>query len=214
MNQIFNPNNLFFRSLSRMVDLVGLSLLATVFSLPVITLVPVFSALYFAMYQILRQKADNGFTQFFRSLRMNWRQSLPLGLIWAAVGLLLFTGEQTAVILANQQGGGMVVFAVAYRVALVLPCGLCCWTAALLARFVMPAGQLWTTAVQLTVKHLPTTVVMALVMAAAAWLCLNFFPLVLLVPAAALGLLTPLCERVFARYLPEEAEPDEEEEEY
>ena len=43
---IFDPENGFFRTLSRMVDVVGLSLLWVVLSLPLVTFGPACAALY------------------------------------------------------------------------------------------------------------------------------------------------------------------------
>ena len=44
---IFNPENLFFRMLSGGVDVVGLSLLWVLFSIPVVTAGPAAAALYY-----------------------------------------------------------------------------------------------------------------------------------------------------------------------
>ena len=45
MNGLFSPNNLFFRALSWMVDIVGISLLWAILSLPVVTILPAGAAL-------------------------------------------------------------------------------------------------------------------------------------------------------------------------
>ena len=46
MNQIFNPENFFWKCFDKMADVVGLSLLWFMCSLPVVTIGPAWAALY------------------------------------------------------------------------------------------------------------------------------------------------------------------------
>ena len=62
----FHPDNIIFRALARLVDLVGLSLLWAVCSIPLVTLVPATAALYHALYRVFRKKdEDRSFRLFF-----------------------------------------------------------------------------------------------------------------------------------------------------
>ena len=82
MNGLFSPNNLFFRSLSWMVDIIGISFLWLLLSLPVITAVPAAAALYHTCALCVRRGEDGAFGRFLRSFRQNLRQgcilSVPL----------------------------------------------------------------------------------------------------------------------------------------
>lgn len=86
---IFDPENGFFRTLSRMVDVVGLSLLWVVLSLPLVTFGPACAALYHTVTHCVVRQGDSTYLTFFRSFRANLRVGIPAGLLVLAAGALL-----------------------------------------------------------------------------------------------------------------------------
>ena len=70
---IFDPENGFFRTLSRMVDVVGLSLLWVALSLPLVTFGPACAALYHTVTHCVACQGDSTYLTFFRSFRANLR---------------------------------------------------------------------------------------------------------------------------------------------
>ena len=103
---IFDPENGFFRTLSRMVDVVGLSLLWVVLSLPLVTFGPACAALYHTVTHCVVRQGDSTYLTFFRSFRANLRVGIPAGLLVLAAGALLLQGYQIMVLAANSVGGG------------------------------------------------------------------------------------------------------------
>lgn len=87
--QIFNPENLFFRILARGVDLVGLSLLWILLCMPVITIGPASAALYFTVVKVFRHKKDEAFKTYLRAFFGNLKQGIPLTVICIPVGIFL-----------------------------------------------------------------------------------------------------------------------------
>ena len=87
---MFNPDSLFWRLISRCVDIVGLSLLWAALSLPIITCGPASAALYYTVVKCFRQGDRDTFHTYWDSFKENLKQGLLLSLI-AAV-LLLFLG--------------------------------------------------------------------------------------------------------------------------
>ena len=107
----FHPDNIIFRALARLVDLVGLSLLWAVCSIPLVTLVPATAALYHALYRVFRKKdEDRSFRLFFRSLRENLRQGVPASLICLGAAWALYILYQWMYYFALLDSDGVVLF--------------------------------------------------------------------------------------------------------
>lgn len=204
MNSLFNPNNLFFRALSWAVDIVGISFLWLLLSLPLVTLVPASAALYQTCALCVRRGENGAFTRFFRSFLGNLRQGCILSLPLLLLGALLFLGQYVMAAAAGEVGGYATALYGVYSVALFLPLGAACWLSPLLGRFAFRSGELWRTAFLLALGHLPTTVLVVLLTAGGALACFLCVPLALLVPVLLTILLSFPMERVFRKHMPEE----------
>ena len=104
------------------------------------------------------------------------------------------------------------VLYIAQYFVLMLPAGVLCWLCPLLGRFEYRVRDLFGTALRLTVLHLPSTVVMVLLTAQTAVLCLQYWWPALFMPAVTTLLVSLFTERVFQKYAPElapEEDPDE-----
>ena len=103
----------------------------------------------------------------------------------------------------TRTGGLLYVLYVAQYFALILPAGVLCRLFPLLGRFDRKVRDLFRTAFQLTVVHLPSTVVIVLLTAQSAVFCIRYWWPVLFMPAAAMLLISLFTERVFQKYSPE-----------
>ena len=202
MNQIFDPDNLWWRFVSRCVDVVGLSVFWAILCLPVVTIGPVTSALYYTVVKCFRQNEKGTFGVFYRAFRENLKQGALATLICLPVAAALAFGY--AVMRANWGSDAGAVMFVAYDVALVIPAGIVCWLFPLLGRFTFRLRDAFRTAAMLSLRHLPSTVVVVLltlelgVFTAERWWPVVFAP-------ALCALLTSLFfERAFPKYLSEE----------
>lgn len=85
-----------------------------------------------------------------------------------------------------------------------------CWAFPLLSRFQMGLGHLLVTSFQVTLRHLPQTLLLILLLFVTVWTTAGFFPLAVFTPALNALLASMPAERVIRRYLPEK-EPEGEE---
>ena len=194
---IFDPENGFFRTLSRMVDVVGLSLLWVALSLPLVKFGPACAALYHTVTHCVVSRA-------------NLRVGIPAGLLVLAAGALLLQGYQIMVLAANSVGGGALAMYGCYCAALIVPAGVSCWAFPLLSRFQMGLGHLLVTSFQVTLRHLPQTLLQIQILFVTVWATVGFVPLAVFTPALNALLASLPAERVIRRYLPEK-EPEGEE---
>lgn len=206
MNQIFNPDNFFWRCFGKMADVVGLSLLWFLCSLPVITIPAASTALYDCAARCVRGEELTVYSRFFRTFKREFKLVTPAGLIWGGAVLLLMTGSR--ILAAASQGSQLLAtLAVMYYVLMVIPAGMLCWLFPLASRYQLTFRELNRTAIQLWLAHLPSTAVMAALLA----LCVDI-TVQLLLPVCCLPCLLALAhslfvERAFKKHMPEEEPP-------
>ena len=214
MEEFFNPEKGIWAWLSTLVDLCGLSILWIFLCLPVVTILPATAALYYAVVTCVRRRDSGAFKSYLRSFRDNLRPGLTAGLAAILAALLLYGGHAIVRWYGTRLGGLAYVLYVAYYFALMLPAGVLCWLSPLLGRFECRGGRLFRTALQLTVAHLPSTVVVVLLTAQAAVFCLERWWPVVFLPTVATLLVSLFTERIFLKHSPElaakEQAPEEE----
>lgn len=205
---IFDPNNVIFRTISRMVDIVGLSLLWTFLCSLILPAGAATAALYHTVVRAFREGDDSVFLRYFKSLRENAKLGTLAGLICTAVGFMLVLGFE--IMYAHRATGGQAFAYAVYYVAMLLPLGVACYLFPLLGRFTFTLKGLFTTALHLSLAHLPTTVIVVLLVLEGGVFMLGhiwsfaFFPVVLM------WLLSLFLERVFQVHMPKDPEEKEE----
>ena len=202
--QIFDPENGLFSTISKIMDIIGLSVVWLIFCLPVVTIGPASAALYYSVVKCVRRGEDHPYRNFWNSFRANWRQGALLTVLCLPVGAFLYWEHGALRSLAS--GGNRVLLAVyvVTTILLFLPIGFLCWIIPLLSRFESSLGGLLWSALQLTFRALPSTLVLALLLflsltgTAALWFFLPF----LLTPALTALLASFLVERVLKKITP------------
>ena len=204
MNRIFDPDNSLWKIFSKVFDFFGLSCMWLLSSMFVITVGPASIACYDACAHCLGKGEDNLAGRFFRTLKRELVPGILLTLVWGAVFFVLWTGLQ----IIGQMGVSMLT--VVYALTLAVPLGALCWIIPLQSRFVYKFGQLHKMALFFTLRHLPHTLaILALALGNVA-LCSRFPLLVIVTPGIMVYLQSLFIEKVFAPYMPEEAEAGEE----
>lgn len=206
---IFNPQNRFWQTLDHFADLLILSLLWLVCSLPLVTAGAASAALYDAVARCVRGGEPMPWKRFWQT----FRRELPCaalvtvvwgGLLWLLVWALGWIWAAAAA--GNAAAPLVLVFCL---VLLVLPVGAACWMFPLLSRFTFRPVGLMLTALRLAVGCLPRTVGLVLIVGVSALLVRMLLIPVVILPGAAAWLFAALLEPVFRRYQPEDAGPEE-----
>lgn len=195
MRSAFNPESLVWKPLGYLGDLVMLSLLWTVFSIPVVTLGPASAALYDAAVHSIRRKEETVLARFFSTFKRELKQGIISTLIMAAAAAVLL-GVPLFLLRAR---GGAYLLAVMLVLAFFLLCVLC-WLWPVLSRFEMGLGALLNTSVRLAFGHILRSAAMAVLWAAAIYAGLRFVAPFFVCPALAALLSSYLIEPVFRRY--------------
>lgn len=208
ISRIFDPENGFFSTLSRLVDIVGLSLFWALLCIPVVTAGPATAALYYTVEKAFLEGRDNTFTLFFKSLWSNLKKGVLCTLIFIPIALVLYLPRFWCEQILAAQGAGIVltVYAFLLDAVTLAAVALFFWLFALLGRFEFTIGQLFSTAARLLIIHLPTTLLLLALLLAVIWAVTRLLILILILPTLWMIVAVRLLERAFKKHMPQEEE--------
>ena len=195
---VFRPYGLVWTILNTITDILGLSLLWLLCSLPLVTIAPATTALYDAVVHGIRYKEGGAYRRFFRTFRAEWKTDIPVTLLWAAV--LAVLGYVLAVLLVMAgQDSRFTVYAGAYFGLLLLPLGCACWSVTIQSRFTFSFWNLTKTALRMTLGKLPRSFCMAAATVGLAWFTLHYPIWAFAAPACLVLLWSVFTEPVFTK---------------
>ena len=197
MRKGFNPESLIWKPLGYLGDLVMLSLLWTVFSVPLVTIGPASAALYDAAVHGLRREDDALLARFFSTFRRELKEGVLSTLLWAAIALALDLALWAAV-----------TYDPFFRSILPLPVilgfvlaffllGVQCWLWPTLSRFTLDLRTLTITSLRLSFGHILRSAAMAILWGAAIYAGVRYVAPLFVCPGLAAFLCTYLIEPVF-----------------
>ena len=200
----FNPESPFFRFTGRVLDIVVLSVLWLVCSLPIVTIGPASAALYYSCAKCLRHQEPGPYRNFFSAFRQNLKTGIGATVVLLLLAVLLGAGY---CFLAGAAGSGSPVWGavrVMYLVLLVIPVSVAACAFPLLSRFTYTVGALLSNSLRMTFRHLPRMVAAGALTATVVALTVLFWycGVILLTPALCALLSTFLLEPVFRKYTP------------
>ncbi len=205
-------NGKFYFIISKVTDLVILNVLYLLFCIPVVTIGAATTALYYVALKMTKNTESYIFRSFKKSFLENFRQATVIWLIFLCLGAFLALDYR--IVLTNPTPA---LQALAYVLGLiaVLASFLFLYTFPVLSRFDNPIGITLQNALLMALRHLPYTLVMlfiSVVPLAALFLfsplmLLRLFPVYLLFGFALPAFLNSFFfEKIFEKYMPEEAE--------
>lgn len=201
MGGFFNPESPFWAPFGKLVDIVCLSLLWVVCSLPIVTLGPATAALYDSVSRCVRGGQSGPYARFFRTFQANWKVGIPAGLLVICAGWGLFQLHHALYLRALGRGLWYGVYFFFWVVALVVIGGLGYLLPAL-SRFELNLPQLLGNCARLALGRLPYTLLTGVILVVSLILFYDF-PLLsafFLPCLSALAASLPL-ERVFRPFM-------------
>lgn len=216
MKGIFNAENPFFHFIGIIFDILILSLMWLLCCLPVVTLGPATSALYYSCAKCLRYGEPGPYKSYWLSFRTNLATGSVLTLIFFPFVLLLGFGGAYLYLTAVQVGGSWTVLFAAYMVLTLLPLSIMLCAFCLISRFTYKLGDLLKDSFRATVQNLPRLALTAIMAGVIFWLTslLWNYGLPIFAPGIIAYLATYLLEPMLHRYTPDydpedEREPEE-----
>ena len=203
MNFEFQPSNgkrsLVIRSMEKLLMLLVLNYLWVLCSAPLITLIPASAALCYAVSKTVRRGRGALFQSFFSSLKINLKQGVILSLVVLCVFGLLFVD---LVFLYRRSAGNYSVLYLLILLLAVIPTALALpYLAPCLARYEGTVAGHMKNALMLSLRHLPWSLLMALLLYASVCAVLFFPDLLFIIPSFIALAIVRITDWIFRRYL-------------
>lgn len=208
MGNLFNPDAFLWRWCSRILDMMILSIFWFFCSIPIVTAGAASTALYDAAVHGIRQDEAGTYARFFRTFRRELKTASLATLLWGgAAAALLWSGQFIGT--AIQEPAPVLAAATVFVILLFFVLGVMSWLFPLLSRFEFSFRALNRTARQFLIVHLPSSVLLVLLLTVSAWCCLRFLFPVCFLPCVEALLASLLVEKAFRKHLPQEPEESE-----
>lgn len=160
MSDFFSLDNPVMRFLTKLFDVMYLSILWVLFSMPIITIGASTTAMYYTSVKVIRRDRGYVFKEFFKSFKMNFVQA-TIGWVIVVGGTVLFYSNMKFAYGLEGDMGTLLTVLYAFMGVFILGCGA--YLFPVLSRFTMKMGQLFKTSVFLFFKHFPRSVMMLVV---------------------------------------------------
>jgi uncharacterized membrane protein YesL len=209
MGNLFNMDNGFFSFLSKACDILFLSVVWALCCIPIITIGPANTALYYATVKVIRRERGYLFREFFKSFRLNFKRAAIVGVVLTIIfTILIFDLISTWATLGGSSTTSSVFFGIYVAITFLILC-FSLYVFPVLSRFDMNIKQLIKAASFMSMRHLPSTIGMAIVTLASIVGVLFIPILIFILPAASTLLNSLLMERVLKKYMPKEESSEE-----
>ncbi len=162
MERFFNMDNKFFSAMSRVADLIILNILCLVCCIPVITIGPSLTALFYVTLKMVRNEESYIVKGFFQSFRQNLKQGIIINVIMLAVAAVLYVDFR---FVSSVDAAFSKVMYVLLMVTLLFYLMVFLYIYPLLAKFVNTVKNTFINALLMAIRHLPYTLLIAAVTA-------------------------------------------------
>lgn len=208
MNNLTQRENPMLYWFSKIGDFFVLSILWLLLCLPVVTFIPACIALFDSVAHCIHGTEDGCVSRFFRTLKSELLRGMALSVLWCAIGFLLVWGYNILYQMGKEDPA-MAAYSLVYLISMLIPLGVLTWLIPVESRFEHSFFGLFKAAVVYSISHLPTTVLLLVILAVAVVLVLLLPVLGVLIPAIAVTVQCWFVERVFKKYIPQEEEEDD-----
>ena len=162
MNTIFNMEGPIFTIINKIADVVILSVLWVLFSLPIVTIGAATTALYHATHKVIMKSEGYVFGTFFKSFKANLKQSIFLTLLFVLLGIFAFVCYNFSSSLPKGNMIGYLYYGIMILVIFLMLI-LVTYGFAVLSRFYMKTMDIMKAAIALAVTRIGCTLLLALI---------------------------------------------------
>lgn len=156
MGNLFNVNNVFFRFMGKLFDVVALNIVFIIVCIPIVTIGPAISALYYASVKSIRRDRSYPIKEFFKGFKRDFKQSFIVGLIMVIAGIILYIDVKFSVDFIQNSFIYMryIYFIIAAVLAFIM-----IYIYPLISRFSLKLSGLFKLSFYLSIRHFLTTIV-------------------------------------------------------
>lgn len=203
MDRIFKMDGPFFRFMNKVGNMILVTLLWIAGCLPVITIGTSTTALYYTSVKVNRKGCGYVAQEFWRSYKLNLKKGIALTAGLLAVTAILVFNRIYVHGMTDAMGASLVVI---YNFMLAAVLSLMMYLFPVLSRFTLGIKGLLKLSIYMTVRHLPTTILLDIIFALTCCLIWLIPPLALILPGVVCYGESYLIERVLRKHMPKPEE--------
>lgn len=197
---MFKYDSPLMTGLRKFLNLLLVSAVWLLCSLPVVTAGASASAFYHTIEKYMKYDVGYALPEFFQSFRQNFRAATKCWLILLAAFLVCF-GDIAAIRAVTEPGAGWGNLVILFEILLVLLCVYTVWVIACVSRFHNTTGEYLKNGAILAIGNLPVSLAVLFYLLLAALVVWLIPVTVLVMPGVALWLSSYLMEKVFQKIL-------------
>lgn len=202
MNSIFNINNGLFTFLSKICDCFLLSIVWIILCIPIITIGPATTAMYYTAVKVIRRERGYLMREFFKSFRMNFKRAAIIGISLTIILILLILDLRISnAFIKGSARFGYVMFGI-YMAIIFFVLSFTIYVFPVLSRFEMNMKQLIRAALLMPIKHILHTIGMLIITVVAVIAFLSMPFLIVILPTTYTLIISLIMERVLKKYMP------------
>ncbi len=200
--RLFEGGTGFYYYTGKLCDLILVSILWLLGSIPVLTAGASFTSLYATVSRCIRQDIGTLWAEFWRVYRRDLKKSIPLWLLFA--GALFLLTLNAGIIWKTSDGLFRLFFFMFYLLCIALVIAALCYAFPALSRFDMSIGWLLKLSFCMVFRHLPVTILLLILVAAGYLLVLAWLWTALFVPGVIACAVSWLVDPLLKKYEREE----------
>lgn len=203
MSNLFNMDSPIFSILSKICDMLFISIAYIFLCMPIITIGPATTALYYTVVKVIRRERGYVFKEFFKSFKLNFKRSAIMGVLLTIIFVILgFDLVYAYGLTAPDSTQGSLLMGVFIGITF-LVVSFSIFVFPILSRFDMTIKQLIKAAIFMSMRHIHFTILMILVNALAVVIVYFFFAFIFIAPATVVLVNSLMMELIFKKYMPE-----------
>jgi len=191
------------QGINKIINCAYLSILWLIFSLPIITVGASTTALYYTTNKVLRNNRGYVFQQFWHSFKTSFKQSTIMWLIYLVIALILYYDGEIMLLLTEKSNFGTMAN-LFFKAMMILISIWMIYVLTYIARFEAPLKTVAKNAAFMAIRHLPKTLLIALIFAVAVFAVWFMYILIIIVPTLAAWAISYFMEKTFELYMSDE----------
>lgn len=202
MGSIFSLEGGFFSGMGKIFDVMLVSLLWAVCCIPIITIGPATTALYYCVVKTIRRERGYVAKEFFHSFKVNFKQGTIVGLIFTVLAVVMSFNFY----IVRQMNGtlGNILFGIYIALSLFIMV-TAIYAFPNLSRFTLTLKNLFKNSIIMAIRHLPFTIIMLVIIIIALG-AMYIIPITtFFLPGVGCLIVSFMMERILKKYTPEDA---------
>ena len=208
MSNFFNLDNPVWNFMGKLVDVFILTILWFVCSLPIFTIGPATTAVYYVTLKLVRDEESYTVRSFFKSFKQNFKQGVPLGLIELGLGVF-FVWDIYLYYQLGSANRAMSILGILFLGIFIIYLLALVYVFALQAKFYNTVKQTLKNSLIISIRHVFRSLGMLAIAVGVIIGCLFFPPLFLLSMGLIAFLQSFVMVRIFDKYIPKEDQEKE-----